>query len=61
MHIPILPVEAIDEAKPDYIFILPWNLRSEIIEQMRHVGEWGAKFIVPIPEVSVVDPKEAQE
>lgn len=59
MHIPILPVEAIDEAKPDYIFILPWNLRSEIMQQMRHVGEWGAKFIVPIPEVSVVDPKEA--
>jgi hypothetical protein len=61
MHIPILPVEAIDETKPDYIFILPWNLRSEIMQQMRHVGEWGAKFIVPIPEVTVVDPKELQE
>ncbi|MEJ2123534.1 MAG: class I SAM-dependent methyltransferase [Alphaproteobacteria bacterium] len=61
MHIPILPVEAIDEAKPDYIFILPWNLRSEITQQMRHVGEWGAKFIVPIPEVSLVDPKELQK
>ena len=58
MHIPILPVEAIDTHRPDYILILPWNLKAEIIGQMRHVGEWGAKFIVPIPEVSVLDPLE---
>ena len=58
MHIPILPVEAIDRHRPDYILILPWNLKAEIIAQMRHVGEWGAKFIIPIPEVSVVDPQE---
>jgi SAM-dependent methyltransferase len=57
-HIPILPVEAIDEAKPDYILILPWNLKDEIVNQMRHVGSWGAKFIVPIPKVSIIDPKE---
>ena len=56
MHIPIRPVEAIDEAKPDYILILPWNLKQEIVQQMRHVGEWGAKFIVPIPAVSIIDP-----
>ena len=59
MHIPILPVEAIDEAKPDYILILPWNLKDEIVQQMRHVGEWGAKFIVPIPTVSIIDPNRA--
>ena len=58
MHIPILPVEAIDEARPDYILILPWNLKSEIIEQMRHVGRWGGKFIVPIPECKIIDPTE---
>jgi SAM-dependent methyltransferase len=58
MHIPILPVEAIDRHRPDYILILPWNLKAEIVDQMRHVGEWGAKFIVPIPEVSVIDPLE---
>jgi C-methyltransferase C-terminal domain len=57
MHIPIRPVEAIDEARPDYILILPWNLKAEITEQMRHVGEWGAKFVVPIPAVTVIDPK----
>jgi SAM-dependent methyltransferase len=58
MHIPIHPVSAIDDARPDYLLILPWNLKQEIIEQMRHVGEWGCKFIVAIPEVEVIDPKE---
>ena len=58
MHIPIRPITAIDEAKPDYILILPWNLKSEIIKQMRHVADWGCKFIVPIPKIHVVDPLE---
>jgi len=57
MHIPIHPVEAIDAARPNYILILPWNLKDEIVQQMRHVGEWGAKFVVPIPTVTVIDPK----
>ena len=59
MHIPIKPVEAIDEAKPDYLLILPWNLKDEIVQQMRHVGEWGCRFIVPIPEVHVIDPSRS--
>ena len=58
-HIPIYDVGAIDVAKPDYVLILPWNLRQEIVQQMRHIGEWGGKFIVPIPEISVIDPREA--
>jgi SAM-dependent methyltransferase len=58
MHIPIRPVEAFDEAKPDYILILPWNLKDEIIRQMHHVAAWGAKFIVPIPFVAIIDPAE---
>ena len=60
MHIPIHPVEAIDQARPDYILILPWNLKREIVAQMRHVGEWGAKFVVPIPTVTIIDPREPQ-
>jgi SAM-dependent methyltransferase len=56
-HIPIHPVEAIYQAKPDYILILPWNLKAEIVAQMRDVAEWGAKFVVPIPEATVLDPK----
>ncbi len=58
MHIPIYPVEVINEMKPDYLFILPWNLKNEIVAQMRHVGDWGCKFIVPIPSVHVIDPRE---
>lgn len=57
MHIPIYPVSAIDEAKPDYLLILPWNLKNEIVTQMRHVGAWGCKFIVPIPSVELIDPR----
>ncbi len=56
MHIPIKPVEAIDEAKPDYLLVLPWNIKDEIVHQMRHVADWGCRFIVPIPEVRVIDP-----
>jgi SAM-dependent methyltransferase len=58
MHIPIFPLSAIDEAKPDYLLILPWNLKTEIVEQMRHVRDWGCKMIVPIPTVEVIDPGE---
>lgn len=56
-HIPIRPVEAINEAKPDYILILPWNLKDEIVAQMAHVSAWGAKFVVPIPEATIIDPE----
>ena len=59
MHIPIRPVEAIDEAKPDYLLVLPWNLKDEIVQQMRHVGDWGCRFIIPIPEVHVMDPNRS--
>jgi len=55
-HIPVLPVEALDAAKPDYVLILPWNLRKEIAAQMKHIGEWGGKFVVPIPEATVFEP-----
>ncbi|CAH2598737.1 Class I SAM-dependent methyltransferase [Rhodovastum atsumiense] len=58
MHVPIRPVEAIDAARPDYLLILPWNLKTEITRQMRHVAEWGGKFIVPIPEPTIIDPKD---
>jgi SAM-dependent methyltransferase len=60
MHIPIKPVEAIDEAKPDYILILPWNLKDEIVAQMRHVAQWGCRFIMPIPQVHVIDPARSK-
>jgi len=58
MHVPIHPVSAIEAARPDYLLILPWNLKHEIVAQMRQIGEWGGKFIVPIPEVHIIDPRE---
>jgi len=52
-RIPIFTPEKIAETKPDYVLLLPWNLRAELVEQLSYVREWGAKFIVPIPEVEV--------
>ena len=53
-HIPIFPPEKIRETRPDYVFILPWNLRNEISAQLAYIREWGGKFVVPIPEVEVL-------
>jgi hypothetical protein len=52
-HVPILAPDAILEAKPDYIFILPWNLRPEIVSQLEGVRAFGAKFVTAIPEIRV--------
>ena len=56
-YIPIFSPDKIKETKPDYVFILPWSIKKEIMVQMAYVGEWGGKFIVPIPEISVYDSK----
>ena len=53
-HIPIYPVERIRETKPDYVLILPWNLKKEVMAQLNYIQEWGGAFVVPIPEVTVV-------
>lgn len=58
MHIPIRPVSEIPRMKPDYVLILPWNLKTEIVAQMNDIKNWGGKFIVPIPDISIIDPKE---
>ena len=52
-HIPIHPPEKILETRPDYVLILPWNLKDEIMEQMAAVQTWGGQFVVPIPDVKV--------
>lgn len=52
-RIPILAPDAIREARPDYVLILPWNLRDEISKVAGYVREWGGKFVVPIPKVEV--------
>jgi hypothetical protein len=52
-HIPIFPPEKIRETKPDYVLILPWNFKDEIMDQVNYIREWGGQFVVPIPEVRV--------
>ena len=58
MRIPIHAPEQIAHTRPDYVLILPWNLRDEITEQISFIRNWGGRFIVPIPEVEVIDPKQ---
>jgi hypothetical protein len=53
-RVPIYAPEHIQETKPDYVLILPWNLKDEIVSQMGHIRQWGGQFVVPIPEVMVL-------
>lgn len=54
-HIPILHPDAIAARKPDYVLILPWNLKDEIVEQLKFIREWGGRFAVPIPKLTVYE------
>ena len=54
-HIPVVAPEQIAEIRPDYLLILPWNLREEIVANMAHVRDWGCRFVVPIPTVTVLE------
>jgi len=53
-HIPIFAPAKILETKPDYVLILPWNIKEEVTEQMKGIRDWGGKFVVPIPEPTVL-------
>jgi hypothetical protein len=53
-HIPIHSPEEIERRQPDYVFILPWNVKDEIVAQLSHIREWGGRFIVPIPSPRVI-------
>lgn len=54
-HIPIHSPEMIQKTKPDYVLILPWNFKDEIVKQMAGIREWGGKFVVAIPNVRIID------
>ena len=54
VRVPIAAPEKILETKPDYVLVLPWNIKEEIAEQMAAVRTWGGKFVVPIPKVAVL-------
>lgn len=52
-HIPIYHPDRIRETKPDYVVILPWNLKDEIMQQLQYIREWSGQFVVPIPKLTV--------
>lgn len=52
-HIPIFPPDKIRETRPDYVLILPWNLKHEIMASHAYIREWGGQFVVPIPDVAL--------
>ena len=52
-RIPVLAPDAIREKKPDFVLILPWNLKNEIVGNMAYIREWGGKFVVPIPDIEI--------
>jgi hypothetical protein len=58
-HIPIFAPEKIRETKPDYVLILPRNLKDEIMKQVAYIREWGGRFVVPIPETKIYDPSRS--
>lgn len=53
-HIPVVNEDEIKKEKPDFIFILPWNLKNEITEQLSYINNWGGKFVVAIPTLSII-------
>jgi SAM-dependent methyltransferase len=53
-RIPIYSPARVAQTRPDYLLILPWNLRDEIVQQMTYIREWGGRFVVPIPKVEVL-------
>jgi SAM-dependent methyltransferase len=54
-HVPILSPQAVAEVKPDYLVILPWNLKDEITRQLAHIRDWGGRFVIASPRVDVLD------
>jgi ABC-type Fe3+-hydroxamate transport system substrate-binding protein len=53
VHIPVVSEEKINTLKPDYLLILPWNLKEEITKQMAYVRDWGGKFVVAVPQLEI--------
>ncbi len=53
-HIPVMNEQYLKDAKPDYVIILPWNLKEEIMGQLSYIKEWGGKFVIPIPELQII-------
>ena len=55
-RIPVVDERHLRTAKPDYVVVLPWNLRDEVATQLRYIGEWGGRLVVAVPELQVLEP-----
>ena len=53
-HIPVFDESELKKQKPDFVIILPWNLRDEIVQQLSYIREWGGKFVIPIPQLEII-------
>ena len=53
-HIPVVNEEYLKNAKPDFVLILPWNLKEEITQQLSYINDWGGKFVIPIPSLQII-------
>ena len=56
-RIPVVPVEQIAEDRPDFVLVLPWNLRAEITQQLAYIGDWGGNLVYAIPALEVLEPR----
>ena len=54
-HIPVYAPEKLRETRPDYVVVLPWNLKDEIVPQLAYVAGWGGKLVLPIPRLKVLE------
>ena len=54
-HLPVLSPDVMRETKPDYVLILPWNIKTEVMENVGYIREWQGQFVVPIPVVTVIE------
>jgi hypothetical protein len=54
-HIPVFAPDMLRQTQPDYVLILPWNLKTEVMEQTAYIREWGGRFVVPIPSIQVLE------
>ena len=53
-HIAVMDEAYLKDAKPDFVIILPWNLKEEITQQLSYIKDWGGKFVIPIPQLHII-------
>jgi hypothetical protein len=54
-HIPVMDENFLKQDRPDFVIILPWNLQQEIVQQLSYIKKWQGKFVIPIPQLQIID------